>query len=93
VPETYRYFKDLKEYKYYPATEVALADISQEVSLEESMAMERWAEGLIDNINGNIVPKLKRSKEDIDREIRLIEKVTDVTKKYIESERVRKKSV
>lgn len=93
MPETYRHFKDLKEYKYYPATEVPLADISQEVSLEESMAMERWAEGLIDNINSNIVPKLKRSKEDIDREIRVIEKVTDVTKKYIESERVRKKSV
>lgn len=35
IPETYRYFKDIKEYKYYPASEAPLSSISQnDVTLE-----------------------------------------------------------
>ncbi len=43
------------------------------------MALESWASSLISNLNHNIVPTLKKSKDEIDREIKVIDKVRETT--------------
>ena len=92
VPETYRFFKHLKDYKYFPATEERTPAVNnlENVSIVESVALEKWATGFIENIDRNIIPTLKRSKDEISREIKVIDKVSDIIKKYCDNERVSK---
>ena len=60
------------------------------MSIVESVALEKWATGFIENIDRNIIPTLKRSKDEISREIKVIDKVSEIIKKYCDNERVSK---
>ncbi len=68
VPETYRVYKELKSLRYSVLP-------SSTVDVQSSEELEAYGKAVIENLH-RIIPELKRAKEDIQHEVKVIKKAT-----------------